>query len=157
VALLGVLKAGGAYVPLDPDSPRERLAAMVKDAEISLVLLQERWRGLLPEVAALCLVPGEGEGEGEGEVSAPPRSLSDASAVYVLFTSGSTGRPKGVINTQAAVRNRLLWMQEAYGLAAGDSVLQKTSFSFDVSVWELFWPLLTGARLVMAEPGGHRI
>ena len=78
------------------------------------------------------------------------------SPAYVIYTSGSTGRPKGVVNTHRAIVNRLLWMQHTYGLTAGDRVLQKTPVSFDVSVWELFWPLLTGARLVLAQPGGHR-
>ena len=81
----------------------------------------------------------------------PPENLA-----YVIYTSGSTGRPKGAMNRTAAIVNRLLWMQDAYGLTPGDRVLQKTPFSFDVSVWELFWPLLTGARLVLARPGGHR-
>ncbi|HXH37708.1 MAG TPA: amino acid adenylation domain-containing protein, partial [Thermoanaerobaculia bacterium] len=75
---------------------------------------------------------------------------------YVIYTSGSTGRPKGVMNEHHGVVNRLLWMQEAYGLGGGDAVLQKTPFSFDVSVWEFFWPLFTGATLVMAQPGGHK-
>ncbi|MBH3387496.1 AMP-binding protein, partial [Pseudomonas juntendi] len=75
---------------------------------------------------------------------------------YVIYTSGSTGLPKGVMNEHAGVVNRLLWMQDAYGLDAADVVLQKTPFSFDVSVWEFLWPLQTGARLVMARPGGHR-
>src|SRR4029077_6804356 len=73
-----------------------------------------------------------------------------------LYTAGSTGRRKGAMNTHRAICNRLLWMQEAYGLAPDDRVLQKTPTSFDVSVWELFWPLLTGARLVLARPGGHQ-
>ncbi|MDI2146254.1 amino acid adenylation domain-containing protein, partial [Pseudomonas sp. ITA] len=75
---------------------------------------------------------------------------------YVIYTSGSTGQPKGVINEHSGVVNRLLWMQDAYRLTSEDSVLQKTPFSFDVSVWEFFWPLMTGARLVMARPGGHK-
>ena len=73
----------------------------------------------------------------------------------MIYTSGSTGRPKGVMNSHGALRNRLLWMQEAYGLVLGDRVLQKTPFSFDVSVWEFFWPLMFGACLVVARPGGH--
>src|SRR5690606_12671625 len=73
-----------------------------------------------------------------------------------IYTSGSTGRPKGAVNTHGAIRNRLLWMQAAYPLTGDDCVLQKTPFSFDVSVWEFFWPLMVGARLVLAQPGGHR-
>src|SRR6202043_2913162 len=75
---------------------------------------------------------------------------------YVIYPSGSTGAPKGTMNTHRGIVNRLLWMQEQYRLAADDRVLQKTPYTFDVSVWELFWPLVTGARLVMARPGGHR-
>jgi arthrofactin-type cyclic lipopeptide synthetase B len=82
--------------------------------------------------------------------------LTARNQAYVIYTSGSTGQPKGVINEHAGVVNRLLWMQDAYGLKAHDAVLQKTPFSFDVSVWEFFWPLFTGARLVMARPGGHK-
>src|SRR4030095_8891107 len=74
---------------------------------------------------------------------------------YVIYTSGSTGNPKGVLSTHGGLCNRLLWMQEAFGLTCADAVLQKTPYSFDVSVWEFFWPLLVGARLVVARPGGH--
>ncbi|MCT7075872.1 AMP-binding protein, partial [Salmonella enterica] len=73
-----------------------------------------------------------------------------------IYTSGSTGQPKGAGNRHCALTNRLLWMQQAYALDASDTVLQKTPFSFDVSVWEFFWPLMSGARLVMAAPGDHR-
>ncbi|WP_157969819.1 AMP-binding protein, partial [Pseudomonas huaxiensis] len=75
---------------------------------------------------------------------------------YVIYTSGSTGKPKGAGNSHRALVNRLHWMQKAYGLDGTDTVLQKTPFSFDVSVWEFFWPLLTGARLAVALPGDHR-
>src|SRR6202035_3354812 len=94
---------------------------------------------------------------GERAVEAPERRPATADgAAYVIYTSGSTGRPKGVVNTHRGIVNRLLWMQAAYGLTAADRVLQKTPASFDVSVWEFFWPLLTGARLVMARPDGHQ-
>src|SRR6185312_10325349 len=79
-----------------------------------------------------------------------------ANLAYVIYTSGSSGRPKGAMNTHQGIRNRLEWMQEEYQLSAVDRVLQKTPFSFDVSVWEFLWPLIVGAQLVMAEPGGHR-
>ena len=75
---------------------------------------------------------------------------------YVIYTSGSTGNPKGVPNVHEGIVNRLLWMQNAYGLTSADRVLQKTPYSFDVSVWEFFWPLMTGACLVVAQPGGHK-
>jgi amino acid adenylation domain-containing protein len=85
-----------------------------------------------------------------------PSGVGSDHAAYAIFTSGSTGRPKGAVNTHRGIVNRLLWMQEAFGLTPRDRVLQKTPFSFDVSVWEFFWPLLVGARLVVAHPGGHQ-
>jgi natural product biosynthesis luciferase-like monooxygenase protein/amino acid adenylation domain-containing protein len=156
VALLGTLKAGGAYVPLDPDYPRERLAFMQRDAALTVVLTHER-------TAARILTPGtpvlfldtDTRLALEPDSRPPPLTPPEALA-YVIYTSGSTGTPKGAMNSHHAIRNRLLWMQEAYGLTGEDRVLQKTPASFDVSVWEFFWPLLAGARLVFARPGGHR-
>ncbi len=154
VALLGVMKAGAAYLPLDPEHPAERLGWVLADARVSVLLAQERLLPALPptEARVLCLEAGwEGDGAPGGRTG-----LSDQSLAYVLYTSGSTGRPKGVMIPHRGIVNRLLWMQEAYGLTADDRVLQKTPYSFDVSVWEFFWPLTTGARLVVARPGGHR-
>src|SRR5207253_4864900 len=85
-----------------------------------------------------------------------PGPLHDLQLAYVIYTSGSTGRPKGAMVHHGGIRNRLLWMQDAYRLTPADTVLQKTPASFDVSVWEFFWPLLAGARLVLARPGGHK-
>ncbi|HEV3073508.1 MAG TPA: non-ribosomal peptide synthase/polyketide synthase, partial [Thermoanaerobaculia bacterium] len=183
VGLLAVLKAGAAYLPLDPDYPPDRLRFMRQDAGARLLLVQG---GLLPrlgeeEPAAGVTVLLDGAAEPEpGPASAPasasaPPALGPApeperwpaaadlpnlahpdNLAYVIYTSGSTGRPKGTMNTHRGIVNRLLWMQERYSLAADDRVLQKTPIGFDVSVWELFWPLATGALLVMARPGGHR-
>ena len=157
VALCGVLKAGGAYVPLDPDYPADRLAFMLADASPPVLLGQSHLLDRLPEHAAtvLCLDDDWGAGEQAPEELAGPGPVPENLA-YVIYTSGSTGRPKGAMNTHRAICNRLLWMQRQYRLGPGDVVLQKTPFSFDVSVWEFFWPLLTGARLVLARPGGHR-
>jgi non-ribosomal peptide synthetase component F len=82
--------------------------------------------------------------------------LGESHLAYVIYTSGSTGKPKGAMNEHRGIVNRLLWMQEAYALGWQDVVLQKTPFSFDVSVWEFFWPLMVGARLVLAKPEGHK-
>jgi amino acid adenylation domain-containing protein len=159
VSLLAVLKAGGAYVPLDPSYPQERLAYMLADSRVPVLLTQERLVPGLPRPEeggprVLCLdapdVPAA-EPAGARRPGAGPDS-----AAYAIYTSGSTGRPKGAVNSHRGIVNRLLWMQDAYGLGPEDRVLQKTPFSFDVSVWELFWPLLAGARLVMARPGGHQ-
>jgi amino acid adenylation domain-containing protein len=159
VALLAILKAGGAYLPLDPEYPAERLRFMLEDARVPVVLLQESVRGVLPpHSAALVSLDGlvEESGEGADSDAKQENGASPGHLAYVIYTSGSTGRPKGAMNSHRGIVNRLLWMQERYGLTGDDRVLQKTPFSFDVSVWEFFWPLLTGARLVMARPGGHR-
>ncbi|MFP2912017.1 amino acid adenylation domain-containing protein, partial [Pyxidicoccus sp. 3LFB2] len=155
VALLGVLKAGGAYVPLDPAYPKERLAWMMEDSDASVLLTWQSLRDVVPPHSArvLCL---DGDTVSREPDTRPPLLAGANSLAYVIFTSGSTGRPKGAMNAHAGIVNRLLWMQGEYGLTAADTVLQKTPFSFDVSVWEFFWPLMTGARLVLARPGGHQ-
>jgi len=154
VGLLAILKAGGAYVPVDPDYPAERVRHMLSDSAPLAVLVHGATRHV-PEsgrVIDLDQPTWDAQPASNPLVAAlTPRHLA-----YVIYTSGSTGLPKGVMNEHAGVVNRLLWMQDAYGLGADDVVLQKTPFSFDVSVWEFLWPLQTGARLVMARPGGHR-
>ncbi|HLL47433.1 MAG TPA: amino acid adenylation domain-containing protein, partial [Longimicrobiaceae bacterium] len=156
VSILAVLKAGGAYVPLDPGYPAERLAFILADSATPVLLTQEKLRGLLPARAGteVLIVDGalaEGESAGIPESGVTPDTLA-----YVIYTSGSTGRPKGVMNAHRGVVNRLWWMQSQFRLGGRDVVLQKTPFSFDVSVWEFFWPLQQGACLVMARPEGHR-
>ncbi|MFL6234488.1 MAG: amino acid adenylation domain-containing protein, partial [Thermoanaerobaculia bacterium] len=154
VALLAILKAGGAYLPVDPDYPADRVAYMLEDSRVPVVLTQERLTGKLPETGARIVllsppaVPWE--------ETPPVTGVRPGNLAYVIYTSGSTGRPKGTMNSHRGIVNRLLWMQQEHGLTPEDRVLQKTPFSFDVSVWEFFWPLLTGARLVMARPGGHQ-
>jgi amino acid adenylation domain-containing protein len=154
VGLLGVLRAGGAYVPLDPDHPPDRLAYMVEDAAAPVVLTQSRLASLLPPHGARMVVlddPGGIEDGADPLPAVPPDALA-----YVIYTSGSTGRPKGAMNAHRAVRNRLLWMRDDFGLGPHDVVLHKTPFSFDISVWEIFATLAVGARLVVAKPGGHQ-
>jgi amino acid adenylation domain-containing protein/non-ribosomal peptide synthase protein (TIGR01720 family) len=158
VALYAVLKAGGAYVPLDPEYPSERLAFMLEDTRVPVVLTQARLEGALPAHGAQVIrLDADWSEIAREPTDRPARAgFSIDSLAYVIFTSGSTGRPKGAMNAHRGVVNRLRWMQHAYPLGAADHVLQKTPFSFDVSVWELFWPLMFGARLVVARPGGHR-
>ncbi|HEX3131502.1 MAG TPA: amino acid adenylation domain-containing protein, partial [Thermoanaerobaculia bacterium] len=139
VGLVAILKAGGAYVPIDPGYPAERVAFMVEDSGVSVLLRRE-------DIA---------ERRGRDESRSYDRSDPDSLA-YMIYTSGSTGRPKGALNSHRGIVNRILWMQREYGLTPADRVLQKTPFSFDVSVWEFFWPLIVGARLVVARPGGHQ-
>ncbi|KWN84633.1 non-ribosomal peptide synthetase [Burkholderia ubonensis] len=157
VALLAILKAGGAYVPVDPDYPAERVRFMIDNAQLRWLLTQQHLLAALPDTdARLIVVDRDAHAFAAAPASNPTPALSGDNLAYMIYTSGSTGRPKGALNTHRAVTNRILWMQHAYALGADDAVLQKTPFSFDVSVWEFFWPLVTGARLVFARPGGQR-
>jgi arthrofactin-type cyclic lipopeptide synthetase B len=156
VGLLAILKAGGGYVPLDPAYPLERLAYMLEDSAPLAVLVQGSTRSLLGDVAVPLIDLDQPQWQVLPTDNLAVAELTPQHTAYVIYTSGSTGQPKGVINEHAGVVNRLLWMQDAYQLTAADTVLQKTPFSFDVSVWEFFWPLMTGARLVMARPEGHK-
>jgi amino acid adenylation domain-containing protein len=157
VGLLGILKAGAAYVPLDPSYPRDRLAYMIEDSRIAVLLAQQHSTAELPEHNTKVVLLDTGWDEIDRHSSESPRvELDPNNSAYVIYTSGSTGQPKGAVNTHSGICNRLLWMQSAYRLNERDRVLQKTPFSFDVSVWEFFWPLLTGARMVLARPGGHK-
>ncbi|MCP4001220.1 MAG: amino acid adenylation domain-containing protein [Gammaproteobacteria bacterium] len=157
VALHAIIKAGGAYVPLDPDYPEQRLVHMFEDADIGLLLTQSALVEQLPghEAEVLC-VESAIKVLAKQPDSNPPQQAQPDNLAYVIFTSGSTGRPKGVMNEHHGIVNRLLWMQSEYGLGPDDKVLQKTPYSFDVSVWEFFWPLISGATLVMARPDGHK-
>ncbi|BEL91704.1 non-ribosomal peptide synthetase [Serratia marcescens] len=154
-ALFGILKAGGAYVPLDPAYPGERLQYILQDADPVLLLADAAGRAALGEPATPQLALEAALPETLSAENPAPRAQASHLA-YVIYTSGSTGKPKGAMNEHRGVVNRLVWMQEAYGLTAADTVLQKTPFGFDVSVWEFFWPLMVGARLVMAKPEGHK-
>lgn len=157
IALLAILKAGGAYVPLDPTYPHERLTYMIKDAHVPILLTQSHIQKTLPAIDAtiLCL-------DADWHAGIVGQEKNTASAVgpdnlaYMIYTSGSSGKPKGVMNIHRSIVNRLHWMQQEYKLTPDDRVLQKTPFSFDVSVWEFFWPLLNGSTLVIARPGGHQ-
>ncbi|RPH56883.1 amino acid adenylation domain-containing protein, partial [bacterium] len=130
---------------------------LVEGAGVGVVLTQERHAGLLPgRGERAVLLDADRDGIGALPEGPLPGRAGEGNLAYVLFTSGSTGTPKGVMIPHRGIVNRLLWMQEAYGLDGGDRVLQKTPFSFDVSVWEFFWPLIAGARLVFARPEGHK-
>ncbi|MEH1820700.1 MAG: amino acid adenylation domain-containing protein [Nostoc sp.] len=157
IGLLGILKAGGAYIPLDPSYPQERLAYMLEDSQPTVLLTQQQLLEVIPthKAKVVCL-DNNWELIAQHSKQNPNCHLSSDNLAYVIYTSGSTGKPKGAMNTHVGICNRLLWMQDTYQLTATDRVLQKTPFSFDVSVWEFFWPLITGARLIIAQPEGHR-
>lgn len=152
--LLAILRTGAAYVPLEPSFPRRRLALLLEDACISVALTQKPLASRLPLQGLELLLLDETETDQAGNIGNGNPSPEDP--MYVMYTSGSTGKPKGVVLTHRAVFNRIWWMQIEYGLIRDDRVLQKTPFSFDVSVWEFFWPLSTGAALVVAEPEAHK-
>ena len=157
VALVGTLLSGAAYVPLDPDYPEARLIQMWQDADAKCLLIAKAaaqdWPPTSSDLPVLRL-------DSMALMATPVTAFEcDArpdDAAYMIFTSGSTGRPKGALNSHRGILNRLLWMQAQYQLLPGERVLQKTPYSFDVSVWEFFWPLLQGACIVLAKPGGHR-
>ncbi len=157
VGLLGILKAGGAYVPLDPDYPKERLAFMLEDARVAVILTQRELAEKLGKYGA-CVVCLDEEWQSieQSDGTNPAHIVRAANLAYVLFTSGSTGRPKGSAISHGAIANHMLWMQRVYPISEADCVFQKTPFSFDASVWEFYAPLLVGGQLIMARPGGHR-
>ncbi|GGY05064.1 non-ribosomal peptide synthetase [Streptomyces anandii] len=153
VAVLAVVRAGAAYLPLALDDPAERQRLLVRDSGAVAVLADadtaapaQPWGAPVLDIADCPEAPAAG----------PAGAAHEHNLAYVLYTSGSTGLPKGVLTEHAAIRNRLEWMQRALPIGPGDTVLQKTPYTFDVSVWEFFWPLITGARLAFARPGGHR-
>ncbi|NOR69055.1 MAG: amino acid adenylation domain-containing protein, partial [Methylomarinum sp.] len=157
IGLLGIMKAGGAYVPLDPDYPKDRLDFMLHDIDPPIILTQKALRKKFKEntIEVFCLdmdwVELTKETSDNLKVALLPENLA-----YCIYTSGSTGQPKGTGIPHKGILNRLQWMQEQYQLSPIDRVLQKTPYSFDVSVWEFFWPLMVGARLVVAKPGEHK-
>jgi amino acid adenylation domain-containing protein len=156
VGLLAVLKAGGAYVPMDPTYPRERLAFMLEDARVSILLVQGRQLEAVslkgPRVVGL---DAEGQSFAVESGEDPASGVGADNLAYVMYTSGSTGRPKGVMVCHRSVVNHLHWRHEYFPIGPADRGLQKASLSFDDSVWEIFEALLAGAQLVLARPGAQ--
>jgi amino acid adenylation domain-containing protein len=159
VALLGILKAGGAYVALDPSYPHERIAFMLDDAQVCLLLTQRDLQGVLTDLRSEVLYVDEmisAELQSDNSVADPARYGTPDNLAYLIYTSGSTGRPKGVMITHRAICNHLQWRQRAYPLTSTDRFLHKASISFDISIWEIFAPLIAGAQLVLAKPHGQQ-
>ncbi len=157
VALLAALKAGGAFMPIDPAQPSNRIAAILSNAPAAPVCItHERHLDLLTPFAGQSLCLDLAPTSVAEYARAAPAGATPASLAYVIHTSGSTGVPKGALNTHGGIRNRLLWMQQADPLTADDRVLQQTPVTFDVSVLEIFWPLIAGARLIIAKPAAHK-
>ena len=157
IAIYGILKSGAAYVPIDPDVPSERIAFILNDTN-SPVLVTEKFlthkiKESQTEILDLTLHWNKIKNENHQKVNI---RLDSNNLAYVIYTSGSTGLPKGVMNEHAAICNRLFWMQEEFKLEINEKVLQKTPYSFDVSVWEIFWPLQVGACMIIALPSVHK-
>lgn len=158
IAILAILKAGGAYVPIDPHYPQDRIRHMVKDTNAGLAICDAS--GYLPMNnigdIEIYRIDEECDNIKTMHSSNIETDLRQSDMAYVIYTSGSTGNPKGVIIEHAAIVNQLRWAQDHFGLREDDTMLLKTTFCFDVSIWEFLWPLCTGARVVVAEPDGHR-
>ena len=157
IAMLAVLKAGGAYVPLDPTYPADRIAYMMQDAALSVVLTQQHLHEQLLryEARILCL-DEDWQTFAQQPTYTPTSTVNPDNLIYVIYTSGSTGLPKGVMNIHRGLVNLLYWVRKEYSLTATDRVLQMISFSFEGSMKEFFWPLLSGATLVMTHPHKHQ-
>jgi amino acid adenylation domain-containing protein len=159
IALLGVLKAGAIYMPIDPSGPQARLAYALSDARPEAIIALSTISTRLPYSADVPFIPIDKLPVPGVATRRPPPHLSPvdpANAAYLMYTSGSTGQPNAVVVGHRALANRLTWMQTEYALSEDDVVLQKTPVGFDVSLWELLWPLSVGARLVVAPPGAER-
>ncbi|WP_206511640.1 non-ribosomal peptide synthetase, partial [Rhodococcus sp. KRD197] len=159
VGMYAIVKAGAAYVPIDPDHPIDRSAYVIDSAQPVCILTTSRdWINVQVATPVLAVDLIDVSDRATEPLASDERlgDLTGRNTAYVIYTSGSTGRPKGVAVTHGAIANRLLWMQDEYSLEPSDTVLQKTPATFDVSVWEFFWPLQVGAKLVIAAPDGHR-
>ena len=156
VVLAAILKAGGAYVPLDPNYPAERLRYMLADSGVRMLLTSSTLHGHLPAHALRVEVDRLGAELASLPDTPPSPGAMPGNLAYMIYTSGSTGAPKGVMISHQAICNRLLWLQTLEPLTSEDRILQKTAFSFDASVMEFFAPLIAGATLVLAKPGGHQ-
>ncbi|MCO7190840.1 MULTISPECIES: non-ribosomal peptide synthetase, partial [unclassified Pseudoalteromonas] len=158
IGIWGILKAGGSYVPLDPELPPARLSYLVEDANATVVLSTTEIAGRvsLGEASITRLDEFDYNAYPDTNIAVNDIGLSAHNLAYTIYTSGSTGLPKGVLVEHQALHNRIDWMDNEYGCGPDDRILQKTPYSFDVSVWEFVWPMLKGAELVIAKPGGHK-
>ncbi|KAA9008675.1 amino acid adenylation domain-containing protein [Paenibacillus spiritus] len=156
VGIMAILKAGGAYLPIDPHNPDERLCYLLEDSKTPIILTQTRHVRRLQKLSSLSLIDLEDGGLYTGDSTNLPGGAERENLAYVIYTSGSTGNPKGVMIEHHSVINRIEWMHKQYPISADDVILQKTPYTFDVSVWELFWWFLAGAKLCFLNPGGEK-
>jgi tyrocidine synthetase III len=152
IGIWAVLKAGAAYLPIDPNDPQERINYMLNDSNVSLILTDGSGTPMNSNIDVIDLTSVDVQ-----EYQNPPARLAQSNNLaYVIYTSGSTGNPKGTMIQHHSLVNRLNWMQQQYLIGPGDVILQKTIFTFDVSVWELFWWSMTGAALCLLGPGDEK-
>ncbi len=158
VSLLSVLKAGGAYIPIDPSYPKDRLDYIVEDSNPEVIISHSKFKKLFAETTKRVLYIDEIQDmvSKQDKFTSPSITISERNLAYMIYTSGSTGKPKGAMIEHRSIVNRLFWMQHEYKIDTTDKILQKTPYSFDVSVWEFFWPLIQGAQLIFAKPEGHK-
>ncbi|GAC44492.1 non-ribosomal peptide synthetase [Paenibacillus popilliae] len=157
ISLMAILKAGAAFVPIDMELPPNRMYHILQDADVKVCLAQKHVRQkLMPDGVSLVCLDSDGDRIGRYPSSRPERSATAASPVSIYYTSGSTGKPKGVINLHRGWVNRMCWMQKHVQLKPGETVLQKTTLTFDDAAVELFWTLMCGGRVALLEPGLHR-
>jgi amino acid adenylation domain-containing protein len=154
VGILGILKAGGAYLPIDPNNPKERIKYILEDSRTKIILTQSKWIEKIKFNGNVINL--EDKAIYQGESFNLSRLTSPHNLAYVIYTSGSTGNPKGVMIEHYSLVNRLHWMQKSYALTEKDVILQKTPYTFDVSVWEIFWWALYGAKVCLLTPGGEK-
>lgn len=156
ISIVGILKVGAAYVPIDPEYPQDRIAYILDDIATDFVITTQQHQNKIPTVFSAAIITYTSELLAAYSTAQTTVSVYPSDIAYVIYTSGSTGKPKGVMNAHSGLYNRLLWAQDSYQLDMTDTVLQKTTFCFDVSVWELLLPLCTGAKLLFAKPEGHK-
>lgn len=154
IGILGIIKAGGAYLPLSPTDPESRLSNIITDSQLRYLVVQEKFDGKVK--AAATIVSLDQFCTAEGVYENPPLVNESNDLLYVIYTSGSTGNPKGVMIEQRSLMNRLEWMQSAYPISSSDIILQKTPYNFDVSVWELFWWFMQGAKVCFLTPSQEK-
>lgn len=154
ISIYAALKAGCAYMPMDPHFPNDRIEFMLEDSEAPIVLTHSKWLEKLP-MAKECVEVDKFNFEKYSNEN-PKINVSSNDVAYVIYTSGSTGKPKGAQIQHHSAINRIKWMHEHYPLLAEDVILQKTPYTFDVSVWELFWWSMYGGSLKILVPEGHK-
>jgi len=153
VGIFGIIKAGGAYMPISPDYPDERIEYMLKDSNAPILLTQEKYKNHIFNIETIVL---EDESIYEGDSIELQNINTSQDMAYVIYTSGSTGKPKGVVIEHRSLVNRINWMQKSYPIGIKDTILQKTTYTFDVSVWEIFWWSVTGGAVCLLNPGEEK-